>query len=96
LILSEFCEQGSQPVKRIRRRAKSKVGGSECGPFTAGSIIRAMRRTMLAGLDARSFLSRHWQRRPLLARRALPHYENLVTREALFGRMPSGFALSFK
>ena len=43
-----------------------------------------MQRTMLADLDARSFLRLHWQRRPLLARRALPHYENLVTREALF------------
>ncbi len=43
-----------------------------------------MARTLLAGLDVRSFLSRHWQKRPLVARRALPHYENRVTREALF------------
>ena len=39
---------------------------------------------MLAGLDARSFLRRHWQKRPLLVRRALPQYENMLTREALF------------
>jgi 50S ribosomal protein L16 3-hydroxylase len=43
-----------------------------------------MRRAILAGLDARSFLCRHWQKRPLVARRALPQYEDLVTREALF------------
>lgn len=43
-----------------------------------------MPRTILAGLTARSFLRRHWQKRPLLARRALPRYENLLTREALF------------
>jgi 50S ribosomal protein L16 3-hydroxylase len=43
-----------------------------------------MPRTILAGLDARSFLCRHWQKRPLVARRALPRYENLLTREALF------------
>lgn len=39
---------------------------------------------MLAGLDAGSFLRRHWQKRLLLARRALPQYENVVTRESLF------------
>jgi 50S ribosomal protein L16 3-hydroxylase len=50
-----------------------------------GSIIRAtMPRTMLAGLDPRSFLRRHWQKRLLLARRALPEYGNLITRDALF------------
>lgn len=43
-----------------------------------------MQRTLLAGLSARSFLRRHWQKRPLLARRALPRYEGLTTREALF------------
>ena len=43
-----------------------------------------MRRAILAGLDARSFLCRHWQKRPLVARQALPRYETLVTREALF------------
>jgi 50S ribosomal protein L16 3-hydroxylase len=40
--------------------------------------------TLLAGLDVRSFLCRYWQKRPLVARRALPHYENRVTRETLF------------
>jgi 50S ribosomal protein L16 3-hydroxylase len=44
-----------------------------------------MPRTLLAGLDVRSFLCRYWQKRPLVARRALPQYENQVTREALFG-----------
>jgi 50S ribosomal protein L16 3-hydroxylase len=42
-----------------------------------------MRRAILAGLDARSFLCRHWQKRPLVVRRALPQYQELVTREAL-------------
>lgn len=43
-----------------------------------------MPRKLLAGLTARSFLRRHWQKRLLLARQALPRYEKLVTREALF------------
>jgi 50S ribosomal protein L16 3-hydroxylase len=43
-----------------------------------------MPRAILDGLDARSFLCRHWQKRPLVARQALPRYETLVTREALF------------
>ena len=43
-----------------------------------------MQATMLAGLDAGSFLRRHWQKRRLLARRALAAYENFVTRETLF------------
>ena len=45
---------------------------------------RTMQSTMLGGLDARSFLRRHWQKHPLLARRALPQYENMMTREDLF------------
>jgi len=45
---------------------------------------RTMQGTLLAGHDARSFLRRHWQKHPLLARRALPQYENMMTREELF------------
>ena len=43
-----------------------------------------MQGTLLAGHDARSFLRRHWQKHPLLVRRALPQYENMMTREELF------------
>jgi len=43
-----------------------------------------MRRTTLGGLDAGSFLRRHWQKRLLLVRRALPHCADFVARETLF------------
>jgi 50S ribosomal protein L16 3-hydroxylase len=39
---------------------------------------------MFDGLDAATFLRRHWQKRLLLARRALPEYKDLVTRAMLF------------
>lgn len=39
---------------------------------------------ILAGLSVRAFLRRHWQRKPLLARQALPHYGKLVSHDALF------------
>jgi 50S ribosomal protein L16 3-hydroxylase len=43
-----------------------------------------MSRTLLAGLTADAFLRRHWQKRLLLARQALPAARALLTREALF------------
>ena len=43
-----------------------------------------MSRALLGGLTPQAFLRRHWQKRPLLARRALPEAARLVTREELF------------
>jgi 50S ribosomal protein L16 3-hydroxylase len=43
-----------------------------------------MSRTLLAGLAPRVFLWRHWQKRPLLARAALPAAAGLLTRDILF------------
>lgn len=43
-----------------------------------------MSRTLLAGLTPDVFLRRHWQKRPLLARQALPAARTLLTREVLF------------
>jgi len=43
-----------------------------------------MTRRILAGLDAAAFLRRHWQKKPLLARQALPGFTTLLTRETLF------------
>lgn len=43
-----------------------------------------MMQEILAGLSVRAFLRRHWQKKPLLARQALPHYGKLVTRDVLF------------
>ena len=43
-----------------------------------------MSHTLLAGLSPRDFLQRHWQKRPLLARGALPSAAGLLTREDLF------------
>ncbi len=42
-----------------------------------------MRNTLLAGLTPAQFLRRHWQKKPLLARAALPQFATLVTRAAL-------------
>lgn len=39
---------------------------------------------LLAGLTAERFLRRHWQKKPLLARQALPEYGNLLNRDMLF------------
>ena len=43
-----------------------------------------MSRTLLAGLTPDVFLRRHWQKRPLLARQALPAARSLLTRDVLF------------
>jgi 50S ribosomal protein L16 3-hydroxylase len=44
-----------------------------------------MTKPRLAGWPAGDFLRRYWQKRPLLARRALPQYASLVQRETLLG-----------
>jgi 50S ribosomal protein L16 3-hydroxylase len=43
-----------------------------------------MSRPRLAGLSPRTFLHRHWQKRPLLAREALPGAAGIFTRADLF------------
>lgn len=43
-----------------------------------------MRQKTLAGLPVADFLRRYWQKKPLLARAALPQCTTLVTREELF------------
>ena len=43
-----------------------------------------MSRTLLANLTPEVFLRRHWQKRPLLARQALPAARTLLTPEVLF------------
>jgi len=43
-----------------------------------------MEEAPLGGLSPRVFLQRHWQKRPLLVRRALPAMRNMISRGALF------------
>jgi 50S ribosomal protein L16 3-hydroxylase len=44
-----------------------------------------MEEALLGGLSAQVFLRRHWQRRPLLVRRALPGFRGAIGKSALFG-----------
>jgi 50S ribosomal protein L16 3-hydroxylase len=43
----------------------------------------AVRNLLLGGLSPQQFLARHWQRRPLLVRGALPGFRDLLDREGL-------------
>jgi len=43
-----------------------------------------MEETLLGGLSPQKFLRRHWQKRPLLVRRALPGFGGVIGRGALF------------
>jgi len=43
-----------------------------------------MEEALLGGLSAQVFLRRHWQRRPLLVRRALPAFRGVIGTHALF------------
>ncbi len=43
-----------------------------------------MEETLLGGLSARTFLRRHWQKRPLLVRAALPGFKGVLGARALF------------
>lgn len=43
-----------------------------------------MKNNPLGGLTPRAFLARHWQKRPLLIRGAIPDFKNLLSVEALY------------
>ncbi|MCW5627058.1 MAG: cupin domain-containing protein [Burkholderiales bacterium] len=43
-----------------------------------------MTRTLLGGLTPRAFLARHWQKKALLARNAIPAFDGFLDRDALF------------
>lgn len=43
-----------------------------------------MEQSLLGGLSARDFLRRHWQKKPLLVRAALPGFTGVIDRGALF------------
>jgi 50S ribosomal protein L16 3-hydroxylase len=43
-----------------------------------------MQEALLGGLSARAFLQRHWQKRPLLVRGALPGFTSVIEKGALF------------
>ncbi len=63
-------------------------------PIIGGSNMQreyapAMTMQLLGGLSARDFLARHWQRRPLLVRNAVPGFRGLDTRAGLF-RLAAG------
>jgi 50S ribosomal protein L16 3-hydroxylase len=44
---------------------------------------QSMEEALLGGLSPQAFLRRHWQKRPLLVRRALPGFAELITKSAL-------------
>jgi 50S ribosomal protein L16 3-hydroxylase len=50
-------------------------------PFQ-GVCLRSL--SLLAGLTPHEFMKRHWQRRPLLVRRAIPNFRPPLTRTELF------------
>ena len=43
-----------------------------------------MEEALLGGLSPQVFLRRHWQKRPLLVRRALPGFRGVIEKRALF------------
>lgn len=43
-----------------------------------------MKTRLLGGLSPRAFLARHWQKRPLLVRNAVPGFRGVVDKQALF------------
>jgi 50S ribosomal protein L16 3-hydroxylase len=43
-----------------------------------------MKSTLLGGLTPREFLARHWEKKPLLVRQAIPGFAGLIDREELF------------
>lgn len=55
-----------------------------CCDFGAASIIQDMVQGLLGSLDAAAFLRRHWQKRPLFVRNAVPDCGAWLNRDDLF------------
>jgi 50S ribosomal protein L16 3-hydroxylase len=49
-----------------------------------------MEDALLGGLSPKAFLRRHWQKRPLLVRRALPGFHGVIAKRALFSLAARG------
>ena len=60
----------------------SRVVHTETG-FTR-TYNQSMEDVPLGGLSTKEFLRRHWQKRPLLVRRALPAFRGVIAKRALF------------
>ena len=52
--------------------------------FTCHIYNQSMEEALLGGLSAQAFLRRHWQKRPLLVRGALPGFRRVIDKRALF------------
>lgn len=63
--------------------SSSKLGTSSAAtPAAAVSVDEAQ--ALLGGLSASQFMKRHWQKKPLLVRQAIPGFKPLLTRAELF------------
>src|SRR5690348_15818881 len=51
---------------------------------------QTMEDALLGGLSPKEFLRRHWQKRPLLVRRALPGFRGVIGKHALFALASRG------
>jgi 50S ribosomal protein L16 3-hydroxylase len=56
---------------------------TSAGVATSLHIIARMSLRLLGGLTPREFLRRHWQKRPLFVRRALPGFKEVLSAQAL-------------
>ena len=62
-----------QPLRAFAKRTRS------CCRYN-----RSMERALLGGMTATQFLRRHWQKKPLLVRQAIPGFAGLLSMDALF------------
>ncbi|TSE33785.1 50S ribosomal protein L16 3-hydroxylase [Tepidimonas taiwanensis] len=71
-------------MTRARPRLVSPVSSSS--PALSGSTTNALVQPtpLLGGLSPKQFMRRHWQRRPLLIRQAIPGFRAPLSRSALF------------
>jgi len=53
--------------------------------FACHTYNLLMEEALLGGLSPRIFMRRHWQKRPLLVRGALPGFRGIITKSALLG-----------
>src|SRR5207237_8600387 len=73
------CNIAIDSIPKFFSNCNSRAAPPHCdGVVRSLHIIARVQLRLLGGLTPREFLRRHWQRRPLYVRGALPQFEDLV------------------
>lgn len=67
-----------------RRTTQARTAGAHPSAASSATLPIDQTQPLLGGLSASQFMKRHWQKKPLLVRQAIPGFKPLLSRAELF------------